>query len=152
METGENMGEADIPLVENRWPLDGEWSEELKELAKRRTQAAAMGGPEALAKFKARGRMNVRERVAALLDANTFRELGRVTGKGRYDKDGFFEELSPVNAIIGSGRIEDRKVVVSADDYTLRAGSSEATISDKWNFAERMSLGLRMPLIRVVDY
>jgi hypothetical protein len=33
----------------------------------RRSQAAAMGGPEALAKFKASGRLNARERIAALL-------------------------------------------------------------------------------------
>jgi acetyl-CoA carboxylase carboxyltransferase component len=40
---------------------------------------------------------------------------------------------------------------VSADDFTLRAGSSEATISDKWVYAERMALSLRMPLVRLVD-
>lgn len=131
--------------------IDGEWSPELTELAQRRAQAAAMGGKEALAKFKARGRLNARERVAALLDGGTFRELGRITGKGRYDADGFFKDLSPVNAIIGNGRIEGRKVAVSSDDYTLRAGSSEATISDKWIYAERMALDLRMPLIRLVD-
>ena len=132
-------------------PLDGEWGAELAELDQRRNQAAAMGGPEALAKFKARGRLNARERVAKLLDAGTFREMGRITGKGRYDAEGFFKGLSPVNAIIGNGRIEGRKVVVSSDDYTLRAGSSEATISDKWIYAERMALDLRMPLIRLVD-
>lgn len=132
-------------------PLDGEWAVELVELEQRRNQAAAMGGPEALAKFKARGRLNARERVAKLLDAGTFREMGRITGKGRYDAEGFFKDLSPVNAIIGNGRIEGRKVVVSSDDYTLRAGSSEATISDKWIYAERMALDLSMPLIRLVD-
>jgi acetyl-CoA carboxylase carboxyltransferase component len=131
--------------------MDGEWSDELEELSRRRAQGAAMGGPEALAKFKARGRLNARERLAALLDPATFREMGRIAGKGRYDKDGFFMDLQPVNAIIGNGRIEGRKVIVSADDYTLRAGSSEATISDKWIYADRMALDLRMPLIRLVD-
>ncbi|WP_227870783.1 acyl-CoA carboxylase subunit beta [Orrella marina] len=130
---------------------DGQWAEELKELATRREQAAAMGGPESLAKLKSRGIMNARERLATLLDADTFRELGRITGKGKYDKEGYFQGLSPVNAIIGSGKIEGRKVVVSADDYTIRAGSSEATISDKWIYAERMALDLRLPMIRLVD-
>ena len=130
---------------------DGEWATELAELALRREQAAAMGGPEALAKFKSRGRLNARERIAALLDDGTFRELGRTAGKGRYDKEGNLLGLSPVNAIFGTGRIENRKIVVSADDYTLRAGSSEATISDKWIYAERMALDLRMPLVRLVD-
>ncbi|HKB52621.1 MAG TPA: carboxyl transferase domain-containing protein [Ramlibacter sp.] len=137
--------------ADEQFPIDGEWAPELTELAQRRKQAAAMGGPEALAKFKARGRLNARERLDKLLDPGTFREMGRITGKGRYDAQGFFQDLSPVNAIIGNGRIEGRKVVVSSDDYTLRAGSSEATISDKWIYAERMALDLRMPLIRLVD-
>ncbi len=130
---------------------DGEWAPELAELALRRQQAAAMGGPEALEKFKARGRLNARERIAALLDDGTFRELARTTGKGSYDKQGNLLGLSPVNAIFGTGRIDGRKLVVSADDYTIRAGSSEATISDKWIYAERMALDLRMPLVRLVD-
>src|SRR5690606_28355691 len=127
-----------------------DWEAELRELAARREQAAAMGGPEALARHKARGRLNARERIALLCDAGTFRELGRIAGKGRYDADGFFQSLSPVNAIIGSGRIDGRKAMISADDYTLRAGSSEATISDKWIYAERMALDLQMPLVRLV--
>lgn len=130
---------------------DGEWAAELQELAQRREQAAAMGGPEALARHAARGRLNARERIAALLDAGSFREFGRIAGKGRYDKEGHFLGMSPVNAIIGSGRIEGRKVAVSADDFTLRGGSSEATISDKWIYAERMALDLQMPLVRLVD-
>lgn len=130
---------------------DGEWSKELGELQLRRRQAVAMGGPEALAKLNARGIMNVRQRLEALFDPGTFREMGRITGKGRYTKEGFFEGLSPVNAIIGTGKIASRKAVVSADDYTIRAGSSEATISDKWIYAERLALDLKLPIVRLVD-
>ena len=46
---------------------DGEWAAELTELQHRRAHALAMGGPEALAKFKASGRMNARERITQLL-------------------------------------------------------------------------------------
>ncbi len=132
-------------------PTDSEWQNELDELATRREQAAAMGGPAALEKLQAKGIWNARERISKLLDANSFRELGRITGKGRYSPDGHFESLSPVNAIIGTGRINGKKLVVSADDYTIRAGSSEATISEKWIYAERMALDLKLPLIRLVD-
>lgn len=131
--------------------IEGDWAQELAELQSRRKQAAAMGGPEALAKLKARGILNARQRLDALLDEGSFREMGRVTGKGRYTKDGFFEGLSPVNAIIGTGKVNAHKVVVSADDYTIRAGSSEATISDKWIYAERLALDLRLPIVRLVD-
>ena len=42
----------------------GDWAAELAELQARRASALAMGGPEALARFKASGRMNARERIA----------------------------------------------------------------------------------------
>ena len=129
----------------------GEWAEELTELQLRRRLAARMGGAEAVARHKARGRQTARERIAALLDGGSFREIGRITGRGRYDAEGRLLDLQPVNAIIGSGRIDGRRVVVSADDYTLRAGSSESSNADKWVYAERMALAQQMPLVRLVD-
>ncbi|MGE4370335.1 MAG: acyl-CoA carboxylase subunit beta [Burkholderiaceae bacterium] len=128
-----------------------EWGPELEELHIRRQQAAAMGGQEALEKHRAKNRMNVRERIDALLDPGSFRELGRVTGKGKYDQHGFFQHLHPVNAVIGKGKIGHRKIIISADDFTLRAGSSESTLSEKWVYAERLALDLKLPLIRLVD-
>ncbi|PUE07972.1 acyl-CoA carboxylase subunit beta [Limnohabitans sp. T6-20] len=129
----------------------GEWAAELSELQTRRAHARAMGGGEALARFKASGRMNARERIDAIFDDGTFRELGALAGKGRYSADGAFERLEPTNAIVGTGRIDGRKVAVHADDFTIRAGSSEATIADKWIYIERMAHQLHMPLVRLVD-
>lgn len=129
----------------------GEWAPELEELASRRAQVQAMGGAEALAKFKATGRMNARERIAHLLDEGSFREYGQIAGKGHYSREGAFERLDPTNAITGTGRIAGRKVALHVDDFSIRAGSSEATIADKWIYIERIAHQLRMPLIRLVD-
>lgn len=129
----------------------GEWAPELGELARRRAQVQAMGGAEALAKFKATGRMNARERIEHLLDEGSFREYGQIAGKGHYSREGAFERLDPTNAITGTGRIAGRKVALHVDDFSIRAGSSEATIADKWIYIERMAHQLRMPLIRLVD-
>jgi acetyl-CoA carboxylase carboxyltransferase component len=129
----------------------GEWLAELTELQARRAMARAMGGAQALQKMRDAGRMNARERISALLDADSWRELGSIAGKGHYDKEGHFHELDPCNAIIGTGRIASRKVALHVDDYSIRAGSSEATIADKWIYIERMAWQLRMPLIRLVD-
>jgi acetyl-CoA carboxylase carboxyltransferase component len=129
----------------------GEWVEELAELRARRAAARAMGGAEALAKFRASGRMNARERIAALCDAGSFRELGRIAGKGHYDREGRFTSLDPTNAIVGTARLDGRRIALHVDDFTIRAGSSEATIADKWIYVERMAHQLRMPLVRLVD-
>ncbi|MGG5810007.1 acyl-CoA carboxylase subunit beta [Falsiroseomonas sp. CW058] len=127
------------------------WAPELEELRRRRAAAEAMGGEEAVARQHALGKLDARERVAALLDPGTFREMGRLTGKGAYAEDGTLKGFVPSNAIIGTGRIDGRKVSVSADDFTIRGGSSESTISEKWIYAERLAFEMRMPLVRLVD-
>ncbi len=78
----------------SHWPVfepSGEWAAELTELQLRRAQARAMGGAEALARFKASGRLNARERIDHLMDAGSFRELGALAGKGHYSREGAFE-------------------------------------------------------------
>ena len=42
------------------------------------------GGKEAIAKQHARGRLTIRERIAALLDADSFEEHGRATAIPEY--------------------------------------------------------------------
>ena len=137
--------------LQQQLDASGEWATELAELQLRRNQALNMGGPEALAKFKASGRLNARERIAQLVDADSFREVGALAGKGHYSREGQFEHIDPTNAIVGTGMVDARKVAIHADDFTIRAGSSEATIADKWIYIERMALQLRFPLIRLVD-
>ena len=110
-----------------------------------------MGGPQALEKMRAAGRMNARERVAFLLDGESFQEMGCIAGKGHYDEAGHFKRLDPTNTLIGTGRIEGRKVALHVDDFSIRAGSSEATVADKWIYIERLAHQLRMPLVRLVD-
>ena len=123
----------------------------LLELESRRAAQLNLGGADAIAKQHSMGKLTARERVGHLLDNDSFRELGRMTGSGQYDDLGQYKGMEPANAIMGTGRINGSKVSVSADDYTIRAGSSEATNSDKWIYAERMALAYRMPLIRLVD-
>lgn len=129
----------------------GEWAAELAELQARRASALAMGGAEALARHAAGGRLNARQRIAALCDAGSFRELGTLAGKGHYHADGRYARTDPTNAIVGTGRIDGRKLALHVDDYTIRAGSSEGTIAEKWIYIERLAWQLRMPLVRLVD-
>ena len=129
----------------------GPWAPELEELRLRRAAAAAMGGEEALARQRALGKMSARERIDELLDAGSFREMGQLTGKASYTPEDALKSFLPANAIIGTGRIDGRKVSISADDFTIRGGSSESTNSDKWIYAERFAFEFRMPLVRLVD-
>ena len=58
------------------------WEKEVEELNRRRALAEKMGGAEKLARQKSRGKLNARERLAALLDEGSFREIGKIAGKG----------------------------------------------------------------------
>jgi acetyl-CoA carboxylase carboxyltransferase component len=127
------------------------WEAAYTELDMRRASARKMGGEDRLARQKELGKLNVRERVEKLLDPGTFREFGMTTGKGKNDPQGNLVSFIASNAVTGTGRIANRKVMISGDDYTIGAGSSEATVADKWLYAERMAYQFRMPLIRMVD-
>ena len=130
---------------------EGPWAEELQELRARRQQGRAMGGEQALARIRDAGRLNVRQRVERLFEQGSFLEMGSLAGKGHADAQGRFARLDPTNSVIGTGRIDGRKVALHADDYSIRAGSSEASVADKWIYIERLALQLRMPLVRLVD-
>src|SRR4051812_13737513 len=56
------------------------WRAEIAEIERRRVLAEACGGAEAVAKHHAAGKLTVRERIERLLDAGTFREVGKLAG------------------------------------------------------------------------
>lgn len=121
------------------------------ELDARRAAALQMGGAEGLAKQASLGKLSARERIARLLDAGTFAEMGMLAGKGRYDEHGRYLSSSPSNSIVGAGDVDGRRIVVAADDFTIRGGSSESTVSDKWIYAERYAHQMRLPVVRLVE-
>lgn len=127
------------------------WQPELAELARRRALAAAMGGPERVARQHAAGRATARERIAALLDADSFAEVGALAGRGDYDQTGELTGFTPANLITGQGRLDGRRVVVAADDFTVRGGAADAAISARQVHAEQMAGALRVPLLRLLD-
>jgi acetyl-CoA carboxylase carboxyltransferase component len=127
------------------------WQPEIDEIRMRTEFAHGYGGAEAVERARAAGKGTPRQRIEALLDAGSFRETGTLTGKPAFDESGALTGVTPSNAIIGRGRIEGRRVVVSADDFTVRGGSSESAISDKWIYAERQALDQGAPLVRLVE-
>jgi len=127
------------------------WEKELDELARRRAAADEMGGAEKVARQKDRGKLTARERIAGLLDPDSFREIGKIAGRGRYDENGELSLFSPSNFIFGRGRINGAAVVATADDFTVRGGAADAAIHRKFAQAEQMAHELKLPLIRMID-
>jgi propionyl-CoA carboxylase beta chain len=128
-----------------------EWQTELDELARRLDLAARMGGTERVERQHANGRLTVRERLAALVDDGSFREVGALTGSATYDDAGDLKDFVPTNFVTGFARIDDRRVVVAGDDFTVRGGAADASIHEKQVWAERAAGESGVPLVRLID-
>lgn len=127
------------------------WQPELDALEARREMVRRMGGPEKIERQHVHGKLTVRERIDALLDAHSFREVGSTSGWASYDAHNQLTDLAPTNQVAGHGRIDGRPVAVIGDDFTVRGGASDASIYEKLIYPERLAQGMRMPLIRLVD-
>jgi acetyl-CoA carboxylase carboxyltransferase component len=126
------------------------WEPELEELHRREALAQQMGGAEKVAKHHAQGRLTVRERIELLLDPGTFHEVGALAGAAEYH-EGKLTSFRPANFIMGTGRIDGRKVVVGGDDFTIRGGAADAAVVGKQAYSEQMANGLQIPIVRLVD-
>jgi acetyl-CoA carboxylase carboxyltransferase component len=127
------------------------WDKEVEELRRREAMAGAMGGTEKVARQHARGKLDARARIAGLVDAGSFREIGKIAGRGSYDADGNLTGLAASNFIFGRANIDGRAVVATADDFTVRGGAADAAIHRKFVQAEMMAHELRLPIIRMID-
>lgn len=126
------------------------WEPEVEEIKRRVQLAKEMGGPANVERQHASGKLTVRERIDRLLDAGSFHETGALAGKATYE-DGQMVSFIPSNFVMGTGRIDGRKVVVAGDDFTVRGGAADARIGDKAGYAEMLARELRLPIIRLVD-
>ena len=70
------------------------WQDEINELNKRLEMAHGMGGQEGIDRQHFNGKLTVRERVQAISDPGTFKELSALAGSARY-KDNELVDFTP---------------------------------------------------------
>jgi acetyl-CoA carboxylase carboxyltransferase component len=124
------------------------WKPEVDEIERRRARALEMGGEAAVAKHHGRGRMNVRERIHAFVDADSFREWGQIAGASEAE-DG--SDYHPTGVVLGTARVDGRPVVVCGDDFTIRGGAYSDAGLKKGLYAEELAVKRRMPIIRMLE-
>ena len=99
----------------------------LAELAKRKETALDMGGPDKLAKRKASGAWNARERLDHLLDQDSFVESGLFATSHRPE----VANRTPADGkVAGFGKVDDRPVAIVSNDFTV-LGASSSVINGK---------------------
>src|SRR5258705_10433283 len=96
------------------------WKPETDELKQRHDYAEALGGAESVTRHHAQNRLTVRERIAGLVDAGSFQEVGKLTGSGTY-QDGKLVNVTPAPYVMGLGTIDGRQAAIGGADFP-RAG------------------------------
>lgn len=126
------------------------WQPEVNEINRRIELAKQMGGEANVARQHSNNRLTVRERLDRLLDAGSFHETGALAGKAVYE-GGEIVSFTPSNCVIGSGRIEQRRVVVCGDDFTVRGGAADGAVGYKAVYALKMAREFKVPFVTLVD-
>jgi 3-methylcrotonyl-CoA carboxylase beta subunit len=107
------------------------------------------GGMKAIARQHEKGRLTARERIARLLDPQAhFLELGLWAAWGMYKEWG---GAPSAGVVTGIGRIAGRRVMVIANDATVKAGAFFPMTCKKVLRAQRIALENRLPLVYLVD-
>jgi acetyl-CoA/propionyl-CoA carboxylase carboxyl transferase subunit len=106
-----------------------------------------MGGPEAVERQHARGRLSPRERVDLLLDPGSFHEVGElvvgvVVVPGRPDR-----EAPGDGVVVGWGLVDGRRVFVISDDGTIAAGSRGHAANRKADLVVSLARNHALPLV-----
>ncbi len=107
------------------------------------------GGPEAIRRQHEKGRMTARERIARMLDEGTpSLEIGLWAAFGVYDEWGGAPSAGVVTVL---GQVEGRRVMVVANDATVKAGACFPLTIKKILRAQRIAAENHLPLIYLVD-
>src|SRR5881392_2550990 len=107
--------------------------------------AALTGGPERHhAKIAEQGKLPVRERVARLVDPESFAEEALLAN---WEKEG----LGADGVVTGLALIGGRKVALMANDPTVKAGSWGAKTVEKILRIQEQALAHSVPMIYLVD-
>ena len=127
------------------------WEPEVKEIKKRHALAFQMGGKEGIARQRKRGKLTARERIDALADPKSWKEFLTLVGKGTY-QNGELTEFTPKPSVEGLAKIDGRKVIVNAGDFTVRGGSAGSRSGSGHELsASQRALEWRLPYIRLLD-
>jgi methylmalonyl-CoA decarboxylase subunit alpha len=108
-------------------------------------EAALSGGPERHhAKTAEQGKLPVRERVARLVDADSFAEEGLLAN---WEADG----LGADGVVTGIALVGGRRVALMANDPTVKAGSWGPKTVEKILRIQERALALEIPMVYLVD-
>src|SRR5260370_3216937 len=125
----------------------------VEELARRRAQKRAMGGSERAERQRKRGKLDVRARLAILVDRGSFQEFGMLAAsEGRLQEEEPADRPSCADGVITAiGEIDGRTVAVAAYDFTVLGGSIGEVGERKVARLRDLALKNRIPMVWLID-
>jgi acetyl-CoA carboxylase carboxyltransferase component len=121
------------------------------DLHERRQRIALGGGAEKIQRQHDQEKLTARERLALLIDEDTFVELG-IHGKPHFSQRAMDGVDAPADGVVtGYGKVEGRLVAVAAYDFTVMAGSMGMTGELKVSRLRDLALTKRIPFIWLLD-
>src|SRR5687768_9954276 len=131
-----------------------DWDELLEEQRAREERADAGGGRARQARQRRLGRRNARERIAALVDAGSFSELGRhvLHAHPGDDDAGLSAHRHPGDGLVcGLATVDGRPVAVYAHDPTVLRGALGRAGADKLIRLLDLAGARRIPVVALAD-
>jgi acetyl-CoA carboxylase carboxyltransferase component len=123
----------------------------LGDLFKRKEAAITGGGPRAIEKQVALGKLPARKRIEFLLDPGTFHEYDLFVEHRCHDFGMDDKQLAADGVITGTGKISGHPVCLYAQDFTVAGGSLGLAHARKITKIMDHAMKLGIPLIGIND-
>ena len=120
-------------------------------LEQKRKEARLGGGQKRIDKQHAKGKLTARERIALLLDPDTFEEWDMFVEHRCFDFDMEKTKIPGDGVVTGSGLINGRPVFVFSQDFTVFGGSLSETHAGKICKLMDKAILLGIPIIGIND-
>ena len=120
------------------------WEPIQSELRNHRDRMQEMGGLDRVEKYMhARGKLDARQRLDALFDPGSFREIGQLVGT--------VSDVPAEGFVCGAGTIEGRTVFAGAEDFSVLGGSIGAGGTAKRFRLAELAMQEEAPLVMMLD-
>src|SRR5436305_2037306 len=127
------------------------YEEKLSQLQEIKDEAIHSGSQAAVAKQHEKGKYTARERIEKLLDPGSFQELDTFVRHRTHDFDMMKNRPWGDAVVTGHGTIEDRRVCVFSQDFTVFGGSLGEVMGEKMCKVMDLAARIGCPVIGIND-
>jgi propionyl-CoA carboxylase beta chain len=119
--------------------------QKLANLVELKQKVSEGGGPKAVERQHARGKLTARERIELLLDPGSFDEIDALVRARSAD------HTAGEAVVTGWGKVDGRPVFVYAYDFTMYGGSLSEAVAEKIIMVMDLSMTTGAPIVGLID-